>query len=86
VADRFKPDVVLVSAGFDSRVDDLLGCFRFTDEGFRSMTRIVADIAQRHCGGRLVSCLEGGYNIAGLASAAIAHTAALVEAAAAVRR
>ncbi len=86
VADRFKPDLVLVSAGFDSRVDDLLGCFRFTDDGYRRMTAIVADIARRHCDGRLVSCLEGGYHIAGLASAAMAHTAALVEAAAAIRR
>lgn len=86
VADRFKPDIVLVSAGFDSRVDDLLGCFRLTDDGYRRMTRIVADIAQRHCDGRLVSCLEGGYHIAGLASAAMAHTAALVEAAAAMQR
>lgn len=86
VADRFKPDLVLVSAGFDSRVDDLLGCFRFTDDGYRRMTAIVADIARRHCGGRLVSCLEGGYHIAGLASAAMAHTAALVEAAGAMQR
>jgi acetoin utilization deacetylase AcuC-like enzyme len=86
VADRFRPDFVLVSAGFDSRVDDLLGCFRFTDDGYRRMTGVVADIARRHCGGRLVSCLEGGYNVAGLASAAMAHTAVLVQAAAAIPR
>jgi acetoin utilization deacetylase AcuC-like enzyme len=83
VADRFKPHFVLISAGFDSRADDLLGCFGFTDDGYQRMTRIVADIARRHCGRRLVSCLEGGYNLTGLASAAIAHTQALVEAAAA---
>ena len=85
VADRFRPDFVLVSAGFDSRVDDLLGCFRFTDDGYRRMTGIVADIARRHCAGRLVSCLEGGYNVPGLASAAIAHTAALADAAAVLK-
>ncbi len=86
VADRFRPDFVLVSAGFDSRVDDLLGCFAFTDDAYRRMTGIVADIARRHCGARLVSCLEGGYNLPGLASAATVHTQALVEAAAASRR
>jgi acetoin utilization deacetylase AcuC-like enzyme len=86
MAERFKPDFVLVSAGFDSREDDLLGCFRISDEGYRQMTGIVADIARRHCAGRLVSCLEGGYNVAGLASAAMAHTEALVEAAKALRR
>lgn len=86
VANRFKPDFVLVSAGFDSRVDDLLGCFAFTDDGYRRMTGLVADIARQHCAGRLVSCLEGGYNVAGLASAAMAHTAALVQAAVAMPR
>ncbi len=86
MADRFKPDFILVSAGFDSREDDLLGCLRISDEGYRKMTGIVADIARRHCAGRLVSCLEGGYNIAGLASAAMAHTEALVEAAKTLRR
>ncbi len=78
-ASRFKPDFVLVSAGFDSRVDDLLGCFKFTDTGYREMTRIVMGIAEQHAQGRLVSMLEGGYNFAGLASAVLAHTEALTE-------
>lgn len=78
IAERFKPDFVLVSAGFDSRVDDSLGCFKFTDSGYIQMTRIVAGIAARYCGGRLVSLLEGGYNVPGLASAASAHVAALL--------
>ncbi len=78
IARRFDPDFVLISAGFDSRVDDLLGCFALTDEGYAAMTRIVGDIAARHCAGRLVSMLEGGYNVAGLASAALAHVNALV--------
>lgn len=84
IAERFRPNFVLISAGFDSRVDDLLGCFRFSDDGYRRMTGIVTDIARRHCAGRVVSCLEGGYNLPGLASAAIAHTHALVDAAARV--
>lgn len=79
-ADRFRPDLVLVSAGFDSREGDLLGRFAFTDTGYRQMTGIVADIAARHAQGRLVSVLEGGYNPPGLASAAHAHLAALADA------
>ena len=80
-ATRFDPDFVLVSAGFDSREGDTLGRFSFSDEGYRRMTRVVASIAARHCGGRLVSLLEGGYNLGGLASAAHAHVWALSEAA-----
>jgi len=76
-ADAFRPDLVLVSAGFDSRVGDPLGGFKLTDEDFAELTGIVRGIAERHCGGRLVSTLEGGYSLAGLASAAASHVAAL---------
>ncbi len=76
--ERFKPELVLVSAGFDSRKDDRLGCFAITDEGFRELTRLVMDIADRHCAGRLVSLLEGGYNLQGNAQAAVAHVEALM--------
>jgi acetoin utilization deacetylase AcuC-like enzyme len=78
-ADAFRPDLVLVSAGFDSRVGDPLGGFKLTDEDFAELTGIVRGIAERHCGGRLVSTLEGGYALAGLASAAAAHVAALAK-------
>ncbi len=78
-ADAFKPDLVLVSAGFDSRVDDRLGCFSVTDAGFAALTNLVMDIADRHCQGRLVSLLEGGYNLQGNASAALSHVRALLE-------
>ena len=77
-ADAFRPDLVLVSAGFDSRVDDPLGGFRLTDEDFAELTGIVKEIAGRHCAGRLVSTLEGGYALDGLASAAAAHVRALM--------
>jgi len=77
-ADAFQPDLVLVSAGFDSRIDDPLGGFRLTDEDFADLTRIMKEIAAKHCGGRLVSTLEGGYALDGLASAAAAHVRALV--------
>lgn len=74
----FDPDVVIVSAGFDSRRDDLLGCFDVTDDAFRRMTRSAMDIADSCCEGRLVSLLEGGYNIDGLALATAAHVETLL--------
>ena len=73
-AARFQPDLVLISAGFDSRVGDPLGRFTLTDIDFADLTRAVMGIA----GGRVVSVLEGGYNLDGLASAAAAHVAALL--------
>lgn len=77
-AEKFMPDLVLVSAGFDSRKDDPLGCFNLTDLCFSRMTKMAMEIADRHCNGRLVSLLEGGYNIAGLAEASTAHVATLM--------
>jgi acetoin utilization deacetylase AcuC-like enzyme len=80
-ADSFLPDLVLISAGFDSRVGDPLGRFTLTDEDFAALTRAVMEIAGRHAGGRVVSALEGGYNLKGLASAAAAHVEALMSSA-----
>jgi acetoin utilization deacetylase AcuC-like enzyme len=77
-ADRFQPDLVLISAGFDSRIGDLLGQFTLTDRDFTDLTRRVMEIADRHAGGRVVSMLEGGYSLQGLASAAAAHVDALM--------
>ena len=74
----FNPDFVLVSAGFDSRRDDLLGCFALTDDAFRQMTRIAMDYADSCCEGRLVSLLEGGYNLDGTALAAATHVETLL--------
>lgn len=76
-ATRFRPELVMISAGFDSRAGDRLGCFALSDEGFARLTRIVMKIADAHCGGRIVSVLEGGDQGAGLASAALAHVDAL---------
>ena len=72
-ARAFQPDLTLISAGFDSRVDDRLGGFTVDDAGFRELTRIMLEIAHISGGGRLVSVLEGGYTPSGLASAALAH-------------
>jgi acetoin utilization deacetylase AcuC-like enzyme len=68
---------VIVSAGFDSRIGDLIGEFRLRDEDFAELTEIMKDIARRHAGGRLVSVLEGGYDLDGLARATAAHIRAM---------
>lgn len=79
-ADAFRPELVLISAGFDGRLGDPLADFRLHDADYASLTREVLAIAERHCEGRLVSSLEGGYDLAGLASACAAHVGALLEA------
>ncbi len=78
-AHRFKPDLILISAGFDSRQDDLLGCFDITDEGYRQLTKMVMQLADTYCDGRLVSVLEGGYYLKGLASAVKTHVETLLD-------
>ena len=77
-ADKFRPDVVLISAGFDSLKGDPLGQFLLSDHDFADLTRIVIGIADRHASGRVVSLLEGGYNLSGLGLAAAAHVQALL--------
>ena len=76
--EQFQPDLIIISAGFDSREDDLLGCHDITDQGFIQLTQIVKQLAEKHCQGRIVSLLEGGYNIQGNASATVSHISALM--------
>ncbi len=75
----FKPDFVLISAGFDAHKDDPLGGCAVTAKGYASLTRIVKTIAETCCKGRLVSVLEGGYSMEGLADSVEAHVRALME-------
>lgn len=75
----FKPDFILISAGFDGMRRDLLGVFDITPEGFATITRIVAGLSKELCQGRLVSVLEGGYRLDGLAESVVAHVKALQE-------
>lgn len=77
--EKFKPELVLISAGFDSRIEDPLGKFTLSDDDFVDLTRLMKKIAKDHANGRVVSVLEGGYNLAGLASASTAHVKALME-------
>lgn len=78
-AERFRPQLVMISAGFDARAGDPLGGLRWTDDDFATLTRLCLRIAADHAGGRVVSVLEGGYNLAGLTAATAAHVAALCE-------
>jgi len=77
--DKFKPELIILSAGFDSRIDDPLGGFTLTDANFSDLTKHVMAMADKHAQGRLISCLEGGYNVDGLASAAESHVRALMK-------
>jgi acetoin utilization deacetylase AcuC-like enzyme len=69
IADLYKPEIVLISAGFDTHVDDPLGDMRVTEEGFAGMTGILLDIAKKHCNSKALFVLEGGYDLKGLTRA-----------------
>lgn len=75
--EKFRPEFILISAGFDAREGDPIGGLEWTDNDFRELTKRAVRYAERWSRGRLVSVLEGGYNPPGLASAAIAHVEAL---------
>ena len=71
--DAFAPDLVLVSAGFDAHADDPLAQLRWQADDFAWITERLCELAARHCGGKLVSCLEGGYDLDALAASTAAH-------------
>jgi len=75
----FAPDFVLISAGFDAHRDDPLADMRVTEEGYRAMTQSVKAWANVSCRGRIVSCLEGGYNLDALGRSVDAHIRVLAE-------
>jgi acetoin utilization deacetylase AcuC-like enzyme len=73
MAASFNPDLIMISAGFDSHLGDPLGQLLLTDEDFVAMTRALKQWAASSCKGRLVSCLEGGYNLETLGETVRAH-------------
>jgi acetoin utilization deacetylase AcuC-like enzyme len=79
-ADVFKPDFVIISAGFDAHKDDPLASMGLTETGYADLTGIVAGIAKHHAQGRILSSLEGGYNLTALAASVDAHIRALLAA------
>jgi acetoin utilization deacetylase AcuC-like enzyme len=75
--ERFDPGLIILSAGFDAHAQDPLGQLELRDEDFAWITSKICTLAKDQCDGRLVSILEGGYDLDALASAAAAHVAAL---------
>lgn len=76
-AREFKPDFVLISAGFDAHRNDPLTNLAVTTTGFAQLTEVVKGIAERHCEGRLVSVLEGGYHLDSLGASVVEHVKVL---------
>ncbi len=74
----FAPDLIVSSAGFDAHHRDPLGSLQLTDTDFAWATRKLMEVADLHSGGRIVSVLEGGYDLQGLASSVGAHVRALM--------
>lgn len=79
--ERFQPEFLFISAGFDAHVADPLANLRLTEDDYGWVTTELARLAARHCEGRVVSTLEGGYDLAALAASARAHVRALMFAA-----
>ncbi|MDH5740822.1 MAG: histone deacetylase [Nitrospira sp.] len=77
-ADEFKPEFVIISAGFDAHKDDPLASMGLTESGYAELTKIVGGIAKSHAKGRILSSLEGGYNLNALAASVEAHVKALL--------
>jgi acetoin utilization deacetylase AcuC-like enzyme len=75
--DEFKPQFLLISAGFDAHRDDPLAEVELSDDSFEWMTRQLCEVADRHCGGRVVSVLEGGYNLKALGRSVVRHVTGL---------
>ncbi len=75
--DRFRPEAILVSAGFDAHKDDPLADMRVTEDGYAAITRRLVDLAEQHCAGRVISALEGGYNLIALGRSVVAHLEAM---------
>src|SRR6267378_6337215 len=75
----YRPDAIIISAGFDAHRDDPLAGMNLTAEGYKALTRVVKEIAAEHAQGRVLSCLEGGYNLAALAASVEGHLRVLQE-------
>ena len=75
----FRPQLLLISAGFDAHANDPLADIRLSEEDYAWLTERLVALARRHAEGRIVSTLEGGYDLAALAASAAAHVQALME-------
>src|SRR5262249_14177107 len=79
IADRMKPQLVLVSAGFDAHKDDPIGSLELETDDFVELTKLVQQIADTHSGGKLIAVLEGGYNLSALADSVAVHIRTLLD-------
>ena len=77
--DEFKPQLIFISAGFDAHREDDMGQLGLVEADYQWMTQRIKDVAKRHCEGRIVSCLEGGYNLSSLARSVEAHLRVLAD-------
>ena len=75
--DQYRPNAILLSAGFDAHIRDPLGGMRVTEHAYGEITRRVVEAAERHTGGRVLSLLEGGYDMEALAASSAEHVLAL---------
>jgi acetoin utilization deacetylase AcuC-like enzyme len=76
--ERFQPELIMVSAGFDGHVEDDMAHFNLVEADYRWITVMLKGIADRHCRGRIISTLEGGYNLSALGRSVAAHIDALI--------
>ena len=77
IIDDYRPNVILLSAGFDAHRCDPLGGMKVTEQAYGEITRRIVETAERHCQGRVLSLLEGGYDMEGLAASVAEHAAAM---------
>lgn len=77
--DQFKPEMIFVSAGFDAHREDDLGNMGLVEDDYTWLTQQIREVAAKHAKGRIVSCLEGGYNLSALGRSVVAHVRALAD-------
>jgi acetoin utilization deacetylase AcuC-like enzyme len=76
--DTFAPQLIYISAGFDAHREDDMGNLGLVEADYEWVTRQLMDVANRHCQGRVISCLEGGYVLSALARSVAAHVKVLI--------
>ena len=77
---KCKPQMIVISAGFDAHAQDPIGSLGLETEDFETLTKLVIQASKSYCNGRLVSCLEGGYHVDRLAESVACHLRTLLDA------
>jgi acetoin utilization deacetylase AcuC-like enzyme len=75
---KFRPQLLMISAGFDAHKDDPLANIQLTEDSFATMTSMLMEISSKYCGGKIISVLEGGYDLRALARSVEAHLTTLI--------